>query len=286
MAKVDVMTNLTRGNCLLGGTKTFFPYRFFLVTYIWSWGFWILIPIILSILPCPAIYKTTITLSLLVIGTFGPLSGALFCIYKEKHSVKDFLRQSLDLKLGWRGYFMPLFIFGGTTFIAWFLPELYGERRLDILLPSIWIFIPCLFYMILFGGGQEEFGWRGFILPILEKKYGIWRANILLGVIWACWHIPLWFIAGTSQRYMNFFGFVILSIGYSFILSLIRAEAGNKMFSGIYSHGVANALISIMPTIIMQDNMQQSRFWIWVFLTFTTGVLITILRFKKTEEYA
>jgi len=266
--------------------KILFPYRFFLITFIWSWGFWFSIPIILSVLPFLAIFQKSITLPLLIIGTFGPLSGALYCLHKEKHSIRDFLKQSLDFKMGWKTYLIPVVIFGGTTFIAWFLPELFGEKRLDILLPSIWIFIPCLFYMILFGGGQEEFGWRGYILPVLEKKYSIWRANILLGVIWACWHIPLWFIVGTSQRYMNFFGFVILSIGYSFILSWIRNKAHNKMFSGIYSHGVANALISIMPTIVMQDNMPQTRFWIWVFLTFATGFIITILRFKKTEEHA
>ncbi len=261
--------------------KILFPYRFFLITFIWSWGFWFSIPIILSVLPCLAFFQKSITLSLLIIGTFGPLFGALYCLYKEKHSIIDFLKQSLDFKMGWKAYLIPVVIFGGTTFIAWFLPELFGEKRLDILLPSIWIFIPCLFYMILFGGGQEEFGWRGYILPVLEKKYSIWRANILLGVIWACWHIPLWFIVGTSQRYMNFFGFVILSIGYSFILSWIRNKAHNKMFSGIYSHGIANALISIMPTIVMQDNMPQTRFWIWVFLTFATGVVITLYRIKQ-----
>ena len=135
--------------------------------------------------------------------------------------------------------------------------------------------------MILLGGGQEEFGWRGYALPILESKFGIWFANIILGIIHAFWHLPLWFITGTSQTYMNFGGFILLIVGYSFILSWIRKISGNRPFSGLYAHGLANAFIPLMPTLIMQKNVSQPRFWIWVSLTFIIGIIITIIRDKE-----
>ena len=218
-----------------------------------------------------------------MLGVFGPLAGALFVMHKEqgKGSSVKYLRSFLDLHLGWKAYIIPIIIFGGSTFIAWFLPELFGEKRLSMLLPSIWTFIPYLLIMILLGGGQEEFGWRGYALPILEKKFGLWFANIILGVIWACWHIPLWFITGTSQSFMNFGGFILLMVGYSFILSWILKISGNRPFSGIYVHGLFNAFIPLMPPLIMQKNVPQPRFWIWVTLTFLIGILITILRDKK-----
>ena len=201
-----------------------------------------------------------------MLGAFGPLAGALFVLHQEKGkgSSRKYLQSFLDFNLGWKAYIIPIIIFGGSTFIAWFFPELFGEKRLSMLLPSIWIFIPCLLFMIFLGGGQEEFGWRGYALPILENKFGIWFANIILGIIWAFWHIPLWFITGTSQTYMNFGGFILLMVGYSFIFSWIRKISGNRPFSGLYVHGLANAFISIMPTLIMQKNMPQTRFWIWV----------------------
>jgi hypothetical protein len=37
----------------------------------------------------------------------------------------------------------------------------------------------------------------------------------------------------------------------------------------------------LMPPLIMQENVPQPRFWIWVSLTFLIGILITILRDKK-----
>jgi hypothetical protein len=136
--------------------------------------------------------------------------------------------------------------------------------------------------MIFLGGGQEEFGWRGYALPLLERRFGIWFGNLILGLIHAFWHLPLWFITGTSQSYMKFGGFILLIVGYSFILSWIRKISGNRPFSGLYAHGLANAFIPFMPTLIMQKNLPQPHFWIWVTLTFLIGIIITVLRDIKS----
>jgi membrane protease YdiL (CAAX protease family) len=132
--------------------------------------------------------------------------------------------------------------------------------------------------MILLGGGQEEFGWRGYALSRLEQQFGPWLGNVVLGIIWVCWHIPLWFIPGTSQTFMNFGGFMLLTVGYSFIFSWIRRLSGDRPFSGLYVHGVANAFIPFMPILDMHANMPQPRFWIWVSLTFIVGVLVMAFR--------
>jgi uncharacterized protein len=261
-----------------------FPFRFFLMTFMWSWIIWTpLILASLEIIPVPEKVLSILTIPVIMIGVYGPLAGALFALHKEngKGSSKKYLRSFLDFRLGWKAYIFPILIFGGSSFIAWFSPELSGEERLQMLLPSAWLFVPYLLIMILLGGGQEEFGWRGYALPILESKFGIWFANIILGIIHAFWHLPLWFITGISQTYMNFWGFILLIVGYSFILSWIRKISGNRPFSGLYAHGLANAFIPLMPTLIMQKNVSQPHFWIWVVLTFIIGIIITLSRDKK-----
>jgi hypothetical protein len=254
------------------------------MTFMWSWIIWTpLILVSLKIIPVSEKLLSILTIPVIMIGVYGPLAGALFALSKEngKGSAKRYLRSFLDFRLGWKAYVFPILIFGGSTFIAWFSPELFGEERLPMLLPSVWTFIPYLLIMILLGGGQEEFGWRGYALPILENRFGIWFANMILGIIHAFWHLPLWFITGTSQTYMNFGGFILLIVGYSFILSWIRKISGNRPFSGLYAHGLANAFIPLMPTLIMQRNLPQPRFWIWVSLTFIIGIIITLIRDRK-----
>ena len=261
-----------------------FPARFFLVTFIFSWVLWAPLALgSLGIIPFPDKLMSTVRIPVIMLGAFGPLAGALNSIHREngKGSTRKYLQGFLDLKLGWKAYIFPVIIFGGSTFIAWFLPELCGENRLQMLLPSFWIFIPCLVFMVFVGGGQEELGWRGYALPILEEKFGIWFANIILGVIWAVWHIPTWFITGTTQSHMNFGGFVLLMTGYSFIFSWIRKISGSRPFSGLYAHGLANAIIPLMPTFNMQGGVTQPRFWIWVIMTLIIGIVITA--FRKTK---
>jgi membrane protease YdiL (CAAX protease family) len=259
-----------------------FPYRFFIITFVCSWVLWT--PFVLGSLKIIFISDkllTFLTMPIIMLGAFGPLAGALFALNKDcvdKGSTVKYLRSFLDLHLGWKGYIMPVVILGSSTFIAWFLPELFGEKRLPMLLPSVWVFVPYVLIMIFLGGGQEEFGWRGYALPLLEKRFGIWYANILLGVIWACWHLPLWFMTGSNQVYMNFGGFILLLVGYSFIFSWIREISGNRPFSGLYVHGVANAFIPLMPILILQKDIPQPRFWLWVSLTFIIGITITIFR--------
>ena len=264
-----------------------FPFRFFIITFIWSWLFWI--PLVLAsqgIIKMPVELLSGMTLPVSIVAAFGPLTGALFSLRKEqgKGSSVNYLRGFLNFRLGWKAYLLPILILGGCTAASWILPEFFGVDRLIKFLPSFWLFIPYLLLMIFMGGGQEEFGWRGYALPRIENLLGLWWGNIILGIVWAVWHLPLWFITGTSQTYMNFGGFILLTVGYSFLFSWILEISGRKPFSGLYVHGLANAFIPFMPTLNMQKDIPQPRFWIWVSLTFIVGVIITFFRTKNIHD--
>lgn len=266
--------------------KRGFPYRFFVVTFIWSWLIWL--PLVLAgagILPLERDVLIMISTPVSILAAFGPAMGAFYSLrtLNGKGAIRQYLRGVLDIKFGWKAWLIPVFVLGGSTWLAWVMPELWGAPRLKMLLPSVWIFPLYAIVMIFLGGGQEELGWRGYILDPLEEKLGPWLGNLVLGVVWAVWHLPLFFIPGTSQTFMPFIGFVLLTIGYSWFFAWVRQVSGKRTLAGLMVHGWANAFIPLFPTVTMTEQAAQPRYWIWVCLTFVIGLVTMFIRWQKMK---
>lgn len=258
--------------------KKSIPIRFFIITFIWTWIFWGLIA--LNDLNIIHLSNSILNIKLLImtLGAFGPAIGATFSILttEGKKEYIIFLKSFLHFKYKFRIWLSVIMIFGIINLISWYTPEFFGHVRLPMLVPNI-LYIPLyLVIMTFIGGGQEEIGWRGYILPFIESKYGIILGNIILGVVWAVWHTPLWFISGSSQTYVSFIAFIFGCIGLSFLLSWVIKIADNKPLLAMITHGLFNTLISIFPTIEFNTNIQ-TRFWIHEFLLLVTGFIIILL---------
>ena len=266
------------------------PIRFFVITFLWTWLICGVAILILS----QGNSQDTVFLApsgaglqiLMLLGIFGPTVGAFVSIrtIEGKGAVKKYIKSFFSLKFGWKAWSAIFLISGITSFISWFLPELFGEERVSPYLPSISFFPIYLLFSILLGGGQEEIGYKCYISPIIEKKYGIISGEIIHGIIWAVWHIPLWFIPGAAQNYMNFFVFMICCIGYSFFFSWVIELSGNRLLSGLVVHGTANAFSALFPTIITDPDANQLRFLIYSVLIFIIGFVIVLLRAYKGRK--
>jgi membrane protease YdiL (CAAX protease family) len=95
------------------------------------------------------------------------------------------------------------------------------------------------------GGGLEEIGWRGILQPYLEKYMPFSWATIIVAVIWTTWHLPLWFIAGTSQYATSFSLFGVSVLGLAFILAAIR-KITNNIFLCILFHSCINSFSGVL----------------------------------------
>ncbi len=254
------------------------PLRFFIITFTWSWLIWLFL--ILG-----GFEKSSITIPVSIIAAFGPAAGAFFSLrtLNGKGAVKQYVKSFLNLKFGWKVWAGIFLVLCTTTAAAWYIPELFGQPRLPMLLPGIYVFPVYWLMMVFLGGGQEEIGWRGYILPLLEKRFGTWTGSTILGLIWAVWHIPLWFIPGTSQTYMHFAGFIMLTLGYSYFYSWVMKASGGRPLAGLIAHGTANALVPVFPVLIMSLNVPQTRYWLWTSLTLLTGILV-LLSSKRVPE--
>ena len=130
---------------------------------------------------------------------------------------------------------LVLNIFGGVPFSESFSVHTnYGLGEITF------IFITSLLFD---GGGlMEELGWRGFALPRLQKKFNPLKATIIVGVIWALWHIPVKTELFTDL--VNFAVFYIfftfVAILYSIIMTYFYNRVGGSVLMTVAIHGLYN----------------------------------------------
>jgi uncharacterized protein len=284
-----MLLKMKRSNPEFQNMKTGKPICFFLVTFLWTWFFWA--PFVLEGLGIYTLdedLRTTVSLPVLILGAFGPAVGALFCVFREsgRKGLKKYVSTFLSLRFGWKVWAAIFTVIPLANLIAWYLPELFGQERLTMLLPGIYIFPVYWLIMVFLGGGQEEIGWRGYALPILEARYGAWQGNLMLGSIWAFWHVPLYLVPGHMQQYLPFVPFLIGCIGMSFFYSWIMKASGGRPLSAMIAHGTINAFIPVFPTIIMVSGVFQARFWLHEVIFLVAGVIFLVsLSGKNSKQY-
>jgi membrane protease YdiL (CAAX protease family) len=89
----------------------------------------------------------------------------------------------------------------------------------------------------------EELGWRGYALPRLLSLTGPRRAAVILGAVWAIWHLPAFYLSGLSQSKFHFEGFFFVVVGFSvFMTVLFLNTRGSILLAGIIPHMWFNAV--------------------------------------------
>jgi membrane protease YdiL (CAAX protease family) len=86
----------------------------------------------------------------------------------------------------------------------------------------------------------EELGWRGFALPRLLETLSPLRATILLGIVHAVWHVPLFFISGLPQGQVSFPVFAVGVISIAVMDTWLYLRSGANLLLAILVHLMAN----------------------------------------------
>ena len=95
---------------------------------------------------------------------------------------------------------------------------------------------------------SEEIGWRGYALPRLAARIGLARASLLLGLIWAGWHLPLFFVPGLNQYGQSFPLFALGGIALSVAIAWLYAHTEGSVGMAMLMHSAVNQTTGIVPT--------------------------------------
>lgn len=136
---------------------------------------------------------------------------------------------------------------------AWVDLSLLGQVNF---LPNLGI--GALFLWILTYGIGEEVGWRGFALPRLQETMSALNATLVLGVLWALWHLPIFFYLFDPALAVGwFFGLMCGAILFTWMYnstdgSLLSVALWHGSFNFITASAAGEGLgAAIMSTLVM-----------------------------------
>ena len=223
---------------------------FFAVTLLWTWtcGF---LPVILGIRGTP------IGSFLFYFGGGAPSVTALFLVFLTygKARRKDYFRRCFRVSgktVKWLSYTALFFAAaaGLGLFIAVRLRGLPmpGMNFLKAIAANPLNLFLVLFLSVISGPLNEEFGWRGYALDPLLLRFGFVKANLLLGFIWAIWHMAWYFTPGQAQYDMlqkslfDALAFLPSSIALCFVVTFVYIKTGRSIFAGAMVHMLSNLM--------------------------------------------
>jgi membrane protease YdiL (CAAX protease family) len=86
----------------------------------------------------------------------------------------------------------------------------------------------------------EEFGWRGFALPQLLRRRPPLAAALILGLVHAAWHLPLFFIPDMPQAHISLPLFTLGVVSISVFTTALHLRRGADLFLAIMVHWLSN----------------------------------------------
>ena len=218
---------------------------FFVIAFGYSWIFWMLLARFAPARSHEAAFY--------IPSIYGPtLSALILCLVLGGMSrLLEFLKQSLRWKVNIIWYIVALC---GIACLLLLIRVFHSFLFPSITLAPIQLPKPALgilvgFIMSLpYGPFGEELGWRGFALPLLQKRMNALAASLVLGVLWWGWHLPQllipelqWAVGGMPP-----FVFLLTILPGAVLATWIYNNTGGSVLLTILFHGSMNYTMGLL----------------------------------------
>ena len=221
------------------------PAAFFALTFLLSVPFYVLNALAyLHIVGKPAIGPVYFALI-----TVTPIASAAILTFQARGSrgVKELLKRIFDFKRVADG--------------RWYLPVLFLAPLMHLLVlggmvssgapippaltPLVALPVSFPFFFLLAAG--EEVGWMGYAFGKMQRRGGALRAALLLGVIWAFWHLPLLVFMMPDPVVLG--AQFLTLVGTRVLVAWIFNNTGKSVFAAILFHAAGNTALVALPDI-------------------------------------
>ncbi|SEU18184.1 CPBP family intramembrane glutamic endopeptidase [Paenibacillus sp. NFR01] len=185
------------------------------------------------------------------LGSFGPLLGTLASLaLTGEEGVAGWFKKAFSLSFPkkWLLIAVGLPLLYGTlallvhAFVTGSFPEMSRFGLTSDLPASFNLGTTALMWMITFGIGEES-GWRGYLLPLLHRRYSLFTSALLVSLVWMLWHLPaFWFNESYVGMGFGVIGWAISLMYGSVVLAWICQGSRWSIVPVILWHGIFDLL--------------------------------------------
>jgi uncharacterized protein len=238
---------------------------FFVLAFVLSWWPWLLYSF--DLVPNP------------IVG-FGPFLAALvvLALSEGRSGVVGLLRRMVRWRVGLRWYAVALLLPIVVTLTAAVLNVfVLGAQRTSsaaelgglssfLTMFFLWLLIPGL------AGTWEEPGFRGYALPRLQVGRSALLASLILGVLWALWHLP--FVATGEDIWIDAFLFPII---WSPVYAWLFNNASGSVLIVMLFHNMNNAFSSGFVGQMFSGADSVNQAWLRLMLWGVVAIVLVVV---------
>ena len=254
---------------------------FFVMAFLFSW-----------IAVSPVILDRTLPIEpFQMLGALaGPTLSAVIvtAILDGRNGLRDFFKRYIQWRagLGWWLFVLFGILLALNTLAAFILgASVWTEFLRNIGLVLITYLITLIAGVIL-GPLWEEPGWRGFALPRLQMQFGPIVGTLILGVLWAFWHIPGYF---GGWMVIGILPLIVSGVAFSIIATWVYNNTRGSILLMILLHSSSNAAISVGSRVLPTDLSEGMNAFVqsgWIpTITYSIIALIVVIATRGKLSY-
>ncbi len=209
-----------------------------------------------------------------------PGLAALFVtgMIEGRSGMRALLRTLFIWRVGVQWYVVALFGFLVVWFGTQALNPLFGGTGIHLpplSMALVAAFIAELVLRMLLS--SEQLAWSGFALPRLQARQSALVASLVLGVIWATWHLPLFFVPG-SQADAGFGIFLVGIVCTRIMLTWVFNNTGGSVLLCGLLHQSINVWTDILaPSAAAAPADQAVNQWLGLGLNLFIAALVVVV---------
>ena len=223
------------------GSQTRAVFLFFLLAFAITWIVWV-----------PRAMGVGWAKSVGTIWTYAPLLAAFATalLTGGRDSARQLAKSLDNWRFGLRWYLLIILGPAALALVVAAVSALFGAGWGESIPDSFTAPLPVILLLIVIlsvtDGLGEEMGWRGFALPRMLAGWNATISSILLGIVWAAWHLPLFFTEGSALDGASIWILMARLPATAIIFTWVFAHTGGSVVAAIVLHGSLN-LFAVAP---------------------------------------